>query len=66
MWSATAFGLNAALAAVDDDGDTLNALAWFVFVAAGALSASGAAERSPAPFSYIPVVVPAPPQPLPE
>ena len=45
MWIATALWLIAALAAVID-GDTLNAVAWFGFVAAGALSASGAAERS--------------------
>ena len=45
MWIATALWLIAALAAVID-GDVLNAVAWFGFVAAGALSASGAAERS--------------------
>jgi uncharacterized MnhB-related membrane protein len=45
MWIATALWLIAALAAVID-GDTLNAVAWFGFVAAGALSASGFAERS--------------------
>lgn len=45
MWIATALWLIAALAAVVD-GDTLNAVAWFGFVAAGALSASGLAERS--------------------
>ena len=45
MWIATALWLIAALAAVIDR-DTLNAVAWFGFVAAGALSASGAAERS--------------------
>ena len=45
MWIATALWLIAALAAVID-GDTLNAVAWFGFVAAGALSASGATERS--------------------
>jgi hypothetical protein len=45
LWIATALWLIAALAAVID-GDTLNAVAWFGFVAAGALSASGAAERS--------------------
>jgi hypothetical protein len=45
MLIATALWLIAALAAVID-GDTLNAVAWFGFVAAGALSASGAAERS--------------------
>ena len=45
MWIATALWLIAALAAVID-GDTLNAVAWFGFVAAGALSASGVAERS--------------------
>ncbi len=45
MWIATALWLIAALAAVID-GDTLNAVAWFGFVAAGALGASGATERS--------------------
>ena len=45
MWIATALWLIAALAALID-GDTLNAVAWFGFVAAGALSASGVAERS--------------------
>jgi len=45
MWMATALWLIAALAAVIDR-DTLNAVAWFGFVAAGALSASGATERS--------------------
>jgi hypothetical protein len=45
MWIATALWLIAALAAIIDR-DTLNAVAWFNFVAAGALSASGATERS--------------------
>ena len=45
MWIATALWLIAALAAIID-GDTLNAVAWFGFVAAGALSASGSTERS--------------------
>ena len=45
MWIATALWLIAAIAAVVD-GDTLNAVAWFGFVAAGALTASGATERS--------------------
>ena len=45
MWIATALWLIAALAAVID-GDTLNAVAWFGFVASGALSASGITERS--------------------
>jgi len=45
MWIATALWLIAALAAVID-GDTLNAVAWFGFVAAGALTASGVTERS--------------------
>jgi hypothetical protein len=45
MWIATALWLIAAIAAVIDR-DTLNAIAWFGFVAAGALSASGATERS--------------------
>jgi uncharacterized MnhB-related membrane protein len=45
MWIATALWLIAALAAVIDR-DTLNAVAWFGFVAAGALSASSATERS--------------------
>ncbi len=45
MWIATALWLIAAIAAVVD-GDTLNAVAWFAFVGAGALTASGATERS--------------------
>jgi uncharacterized MnhB-related membrane protein len=45
MWIATALWLIAAIAAVIDR-DTLNAIAWFGFVAAGALTASGATERS--------------------
>jgi uncharacterized MnhB-related membrane protein len=45
MWIATALWLIAAIAAVVDR-DTLNAVAWFGFVAAGALTASGAIERS--------------------
>jgi hypothetical protein len=45
MWIATALWLIAALAAIIDR-DTLNAVAWFGFVAAGALSASGSTERS--------------------
>jgi hypothetical protein len=45
MWIATALWLIAALAAVIDR-DTLNVVAWFGFVAAGLLSASGATERS--------------------
>jgi len=45
MWIATALWLIAALAAVIDR-DVLNAVAWFGFVAAGALSASGSTERS--------------------
>jgi uncharacterized MnhB-related membrane protein len=45
MWIATALWLIAAIAAVIDR-DTLNAVAWFGFVAAGALSASSATERS--------------------
>ena len=45
MWMATALWLIAALAAVIDR-DTLNAVAWFGFVGAGALSASGATECS--------------------
>jgi len=45
MWIATALRLIAALAAVIDR-DVLNAVAWFGFVAAGALSASGSTERS--------------------
>jgi hypothetical protein len=42
---ATALWLIAAVVAVIDR-DTLNAIAWFGFVAAGALTASGATERS--------------------
>jgi hypothetical protein len=45
MWIATALWLIAAIAAVIDR-DTLNAVAWLGFVAAGALTASGATERS--------------------
>ncbi len=45
MWIATALWLIAAIAAVIDR-DTLNAIAWFGFVAAGAFTASGATERS--------------------
>ena len=45
MWIATAAGLVAALAAVIDR-DALNAIAWFGFAAAGALTASGATDRS--------------------
>jgi hypothetical protein len=45
VWIATALWLVAALAAVIDR-DTLNATAWFGFAAAGALTASGATERS--------------------
>ncbi len=45
MWIATALWLIAAIAAVVD-GDTLNAVAWFGFVGAGAMTASGATERS--------------------
>ncbi len=45
MWIATALWVIAALAALIDR-DTLNAVAWFGFVAAGALTASGATERS--------------------
>jgi hypothetical protein len=45
VWIATALWLIAALAAVIDR-DTLNAVAWFGFAAAGALTASGVAERS--------------------
>ena len=45
MWIATALWLIGALAAVIDR-DTLNAVAWFGFAAAGALTASGATDRS--------------------
>jgi hypothetical protein len=45
MWIATALWFIAAIAAVIDR-DTLNAVAWFGFAAAGALTASGATERS--------------------
>ena len=44
-WIATALWLIAALAAVIER-DTLNAVAWVGYVAAGVLSASGATERS--------------------
>jgi hypothetical protein len=45
MWIATALWLIAAIAAAIDR-DTLNAIAWFGFAAAGALTASGTTERS--------------------
>jgi hypothetical protein len=45
MWIATALWLIAAVAAVIDR-DTLNAVAWFGFVAFGTLTASGSTERS--------------------
>ena len=45
MWIATALWLIGAIAAVIDR-DTLNAVAWFGFAAAGALTASGSTERS--------------------
>ena len=45
VWIATALGLVAALAALVDR-DTLTAVAWFGFAAAGALTASGATDRS--------------------
>jgi hypothetical protein len=48
MWIATALWLIAAIAAIAAviDRDTLNAVAWFGFVAAGALTASGVTDRS--------------------
>ena len=45
VWIAAALGLVAALAALVDR-DTLTAVAWFGFAAAGALTASGATDRS--------------------
>ena len=45
MWIATMAGLVAALAAVVDR-DTFNAIGWFGFAAAAALTASGATDRS--------------------
>ena len=45
LWIAAASGLVAALAAVIDR-DTLNAIAWFGFAAAGSLTASGTTDRS--------------------
>ena len=45
LWIATALWLVAAIVAVIDQ-DTLNAIAWFGFAAAGGLAASGATERS--------------------
>ena len=45
MWIVTASGIVAALAAVIDR-DTLTAVAWFGFAAAGALTASGTTDRS--------------------
>ena len=55
MWIATSLWLIAAIAAVIDR-DTLNAIAWFGFVAAGALTASGATERSRG-LSYLSVAL---------
>jgi len=55
MWIATALWLIAALAAVIDR-DTLNAVAWFGFVAAGALTASGVTERSKA-LAYLSIAL---------
>ena len=45
MWIAAALGLVATLAAVIDR-DTLNAIAWFGFAAARALTVSGTTDRS--------------------
>ena len=45
VWIAAALGLVAALAALADR-DTLTAVAWFGFAAAGALTASGVTDRS--------------------
>ena len=55
MWIATALWLIAALAAIIDR-DTLNAVAWFGFTAAGALSASGSTERSRG-LAYLAIVL---------
>jgi len=55
MWIATALGLVAALAAVVDR-DTLNAIAWFGFAAAGALTASGTTDRSRG-LAYLAIVL---------
>jgi uncharacterized MnhB-related membrane protein len=55
MWIATALWLIGAVAAVID-GDTLNAVAWFGFVAFGALIASGATERSRG-LAYLAIVL---------
>ena len=55
MWIATALWLIAALAAVIDR-DALNAVAWFGFVAAGVLTASGTTERSRG-LAYLAIVM---------
>jgi hypothetical protein len=55
MSIATALWLIAAILAVID-GDTLNAIAWFGFVGAGALIASGAYERSQG-LAYLAIVL---------
>ena len=55
MWIATVAGLVAALAAVIDR-DALNAVAWFGFAAAGALTASGATDRSRG-LAYLAIVL---------
>jgi hypothetical protein len=55
MWIATALWLIGALAAFIDR-DTLNAVAWFGFAAAGALTASGSTERSRA-LAYLAIAL---------
>ena len=55
VWIAAALGLVAALAALVDR-DTLSAVAWFGFAAAGALTASGATDRSRG-LAYLAIVL---------
>jgi hypothetical protein len=55
LWIATVLWLIAAIVAVIDR-DTLNAIAWFGFVASGGLAASGATERSRG-LTYLAIVL---------
>ncbi len=55
LWIATVLWLIAAIVAVIDQ-DTLNAIAWFGFAAAGGLAASGATERSKG-LTYLAIVL---------
>ena len=59
VWIAAALGLVAALAALADR-DTLTAVAWFGFAAAGALTASGATDRSRG-LAYLAIALLSPP-----